>query len=199
MNLIERETLKILVERVKRIILTPKSEWSAIEAEPTSVRDLYRNYIAILAAIPAVANFLGNWLFGYTRGTEGVVHTTFFGGLTRAVLQYGLSLPLIYLVAVAISRLAPSFEGKSDDLRALKLVAYSYTPVWLSAVFGLIPGLRWLDFLGLYGIYLFHIGVARLTRSREDYADVYTLAGLAIALAAAFAHAGVVHLLVPAA
>lgn len=198
MNLVEREKLNVLLERVKRIILTPKTEWAAIEAEPTTVRALYRDYIAILAAIPAVANFLGTWLFGYPRGSE-IVHATFFGGLTRAVLQYGLGLPLIYLVAVAISRLAPSFEGKVDDLRALKLVAYSYTPVWLAEIFGLIPGLRWLDVLGLYGIYLLHIGLPRLTRSREDYSDVYTLASLAIALAAAFAHAGIVHLLAPAA
>ncbi len=188
-----------LVERVKRIILTPKNEWTTIEATPTSVQDLYRNYIMILAAIPAIANFLGNWLFGYSRGSDGIVHATFFGGLFRAILQYGLSLPLVYLVAMAISRLAPSFEGESDDLRALKLVAYSYTPVWLAEIFGLVPGLRWLDVLGLYGIYIFYVGVARMTRSREDYADVYTTAALAVSLAAAFIHGAIVHLLAPTA
>lgn len=191
--------MKELVERVKRILLTPKSEWAAIEAEPMSVQEIYRNYIVILAAIPAVANFLGNWLFGFSRGSDGIVHATFFGGLFRAILQYGLSLPLIYLVAMAISRLAPSFEGKSDDLRALKLIAFSFTPVWLAEIFGLVPGLRWMDVLGLYGIYLFYVGVARMTQSREDYADVYTAAGLAISLAAAFLHGAIVHVLAPAA
>lgn len=188
-----------LVERVKRIILTPKSEWAAIEAESTSVVELYRNYIVILAAVPAVANFLGNWLFGYSRGSDGIVHTTFFGGLFRAIVQYGLSLPLIYLVALAVARLAPSFEGKRDDLRALKLVAFSYTPVWLAEIFALVPGLRWMDVLGLYGVYLFYVGVSRMTQSPDEYSDVYTATTLAISLTAAFLHGGIVHLIAPAA
>lgn len=194
-----RERVKPIVERTKRIVLTPNKEWAIIEAEPISVKDLYRNYIMILAAIPAVANFLGNWLFGYARGSDGTVHTTFFGGLFRALLQYGLGLPVIYLVAMAISRLAPSFEGKRDDLRALKLVAFSYTPVWLAAIFGLVPGLRWLDVLGLYSVYLFYVGVSRMTRSREEYSDVFTATALVVGLAAAFLHAAIVHLIVPTA
>lgn len=196
-DIIERVKRNDIIARAKRIILTPKQEWAAIEAEPISAIDLYRNYIVVLAAIPPIANFLGNWLFGYSRGSDGIVHATFFGGLFRALLQYGLTLPLIYLVAMAISRLAPSFEGKSDDLRALKLIAFSYTPVWLAEIFGLIPGLRWLDFLGLYGVYLFYVGVARMTRSREEYSDVFTAAALVIALIAAFLHGAIVHLIVP--
>jgi hypothetical protein len=158
--------------------------------------ELYRNYISILAAIPPVASFLGNWLFGFSHGGDAV-RVTFFGGLFRALLQYGLSLPVIYLAAMAVSRLAPSFEGKSDDLRALKLVAYSYTPVWLAEIFGLVPGLRWLDVLGLYSLYLFYVGVARMTRSKSDYADVYTAAGIIIGFAAAFLHGAIVHMLTP--
>jgi hypothetical protein len=188
-----------ITARAKRIILTPKAEWAAIEAEPMTVKDIYVNYVLILAAVPAVANFIGSWLFGYARGSDGVVHLTFFGGLLRGLLQYGVSLPMIYLVAMAISRLAPSFEGKSDDLRALKLVAFSYTPVWLAEIFGMIPGLRWLDVLGLYAIYVFYVGVARMTRSKEEYSDVFTAAGLALGLAAAFVHGMVVHILAPVA
>jgi len=192
-----KERLKDIAERAKRIILSPKTEWAAIEAEPVTAVDLYRNYIIYLAAVPSVANFLGNWLFGHSRG-DSVVHYTFFGGLMRAALQYGLALPLLYGVALAISRLAPSFEGKSDDLRALKLVAYSYTPIWLAEVFGLVPGLRWLDVLGVYAVYLFYIGVSRMMRSKEEYSDVFTAAGLVLGIAAAFLHGMVVHMLTPA-
>ncbi|MBY6242047.1 Yip1 family protein [Methylosinus sp. Sm6] len=192
-----KERARDIAERAKRIILSPKSEWAAIEAEPITVREIYLNYVVYLAAIPAVANFLGNWLFGFARGSDGVVHTTFFGGLWRALAQYGLGLPLIYLVAIAISRLAPSFEGKSDDLRAFKLVAFSYTPIWLAEIFGLVPGLRWLDVLGLYAVYLFYVGVARMTRSKDEYADVYTAAGVGLGIAAAFLHGAFIHLIAP--
>jgi hypothetical protein len=192
-----KERAMDITARAKRIIVAPKTEWAAIEAEPMTVRDIYVNYIVPLAAVPTLANFLSGWLFGYARPSEGVVHLTFLGGLGRALLQYGLSLPLIYLVAVAVSRLAPSFEGKSDDLRAFKLVAFSYTPVWIASIFGLIPGLRWLDVLGLYGIYIFYLGVARMTRSKDEYADVFTAAGLALGVAASVLHAAILHFVVP--
>ena len=191
-----KERLKDIAERAKRIILSPKTEWPAIEAEPATAVDLYRNYILYLAAVPAVANFLGGWLFGFTRGSNSV-HYSFFTGLVRAALQYGLALPLLYGVALVISLLAPSFEGKRDDLRALKLIAYSYTPIWLAEVFGLVPGLRWLDVLGVYAVYLFYIGVSRMMRSKEEYSDVYTAAALVLGIAAAFLHGMIVHMLVP--
>lgn len=186
-----------LLDRVKRITLSPKTEWDIIEQESTSVFDLYRHHIMILAAVPAIANFLGNWLFGFSRAS-GWVHMSFTGSFTRALVQYALTLPMIYLVALVVSKAASSFEGKQNDLNALKLVAYSYTPAWLAGVFGLIPGLRWLDFLGLYSVYLFYVGVARLMKCREDYVDVYTLTAAVAGLVAAGAHGLIVHFIAPA-
>lgn len=186
-----------LVERVKRVILTPKAEWSVIETEPTSVMDLYRNYIMIVAAIPPIANFLGTWLFGASRGALGTVEAPFFGGLVHAVVQYGLSLPLVYVVALAMSNIAPMFEGEKNDLNGLKLAAYSLTPAWVAEVFGLVPGLRWLDFLGLYGLYVFYLGVSKMTKCREEYADVFTGAALFVAIVAASLHAALVYLIAP--
>ena len=53
-----------LVERAKSIILTPNQEWELIEREQYEIKDLYTNYVMILAAIPAVAAFIGLTLVG---------------------------------------------------------------------------------------------------------------------------------------
>ena len=53
-----------LVERAKNIILKPKQEWQVIAAEPHTVPGLYTQYVMILAAIPAVAAFIGFSLIG---------------------------------------------------------------------------------------------------------------------------------------
>ena len=53
-----------LIERVKRILLSPKSEWEVIDAEPTTVADLYKGYIIPLAAIGPVAQAIGFSVFG---------------------------------------------------------------------------------------------------------------------------------------
>jgi len=43
-----------LVDRIKNILLQPKSEWAAIEREPGDAGYLFSNYVAIVAAIPPV-------------------------------------------------------------------------------------------------------------------------------------------------
>lgn len=185
--------LKDLMSRVKGLILSPGKEWELIETEQTSISDLYRQYIVILAAIPPFASFLGAWLFG-SRG----LHPTFGAGLFRAVVQYALSLPALFLAAFVISMAAPYFDGKSDDRRALTLAAYSYTPAWLAASFGLVPGLRFLDVLGFYGIYVFSLGLNRMMRVPKDNLDVFTLVALFLTVATGALHAWIVSAIAPA-
>lgn len=67
-----------LVERVKGILLQPKSEWSTIEGGPGNAGFLIPNHVAIVAAIPAVCTFTGTSLIemgGYRIGL----------GLARAI------------------------------------------------------------------------------------------------------------------
>ncbi len=118
--------------------------------------------------------------------------------MLRALAQYVLSLPALYMVAFVISTIAPYFDGKSDDRRALTLMAYSYTPAWLAAAFGLMPGLRWLDVLGFYGVYVFSIGLPRMMRCPKDHADVFTLVTLVLTVAVGALHAWIVRSIAPA-
>jgi len=48
-----------IVDRAKNMILKPKQEWQVIDGETHTVKDLYLQYAMILAAIPAVAAFIG--------------------------------------------------------------------------------------------------------------------------------------------
>ncbi len=54
-----------LVARVKGILLSPKSEWEVIDTESTTAGALYTGYIMPLAAIPAIAGFIGLSVVGY--------------------------------------------------------------------------------------------------------------------------------------
>ena len=71
-----------LVERVKAILLQPKSEWPVIERESGDAGYLFTNYVCIVSAIPAVASFIGTVIAGF-----GIV-----GGLIYAVVIYVLGL-----------------------------------------------------------------------------------------------------------
>ena len=56
-----------LVERAKAIVLRPRAEWKVIEQEPETLRDLLISYVAVLAAIPEVARFVGQSLSAAMR------------------------------------------------------------------------------------------------------------------------------------
>ena len=60
----------------------------------------------------------------------------------------------------------------------MKLAVYSMTPVWLAGVFSLIPGLRMLGALGLYGLYIFWLGVPELMKAPADKIVPYTAAAV---------------------
>ena len=61
-----------LVGRVKGLLLDPKAEWQVIAGEQTSPGDLIKNYVAILAAIPAVCGFIGASIIGVARNPDAV-------------------------------------------------------------------------------------------------------------------------------
>ena len=164
-----------LIERVKGIVLSPKTEWEKIAAEPTDVKSLFTGYAMILAAIPAVCGLIGSTLIGMSLPIVGTIRTPIAAALVQVVLAYVLGLVIIYVVALIVDALAPTFDGQKNAMQALKLVVYSSTPVWLAGVFALIPVLSMLGVLAaLYGLYLLYIGLAPMMKNPQDKSIGYT-------------------------
>jgi hypothetical protein len=158
-----------IVERVKAILLTPKSEWLVIERESGDPAFLFMNYVAILAAIPAVCGFIGMSLIG----TVGIG-----AGLVFAIVQYLLAFVFVYVLGLIIDALAPTFDAQKNPANALKLAVYSMTPHWVAGIFLLIPVLGFpAAIIGLlYGFYLLWVGLRPLMKAPEEKAIVYTAA-----------------------
>lgn len=172
-----------LVARVKAILMTPKTEWPIIAAEPATVADLYKNYIMILAAIPAVAGFIKGSLIGYSM--FGVHARIPIGaGLSSGLLAYALTLVLIYVMAQVVNALAPSFDGQKDPIQALKTVAYTYTASWVAGAGVIIPGIGWPIALagGIYSIYLLYLGLAPTMKSPQEKSAGYAAVSIVIAI-----------------
>lgn len=172
-----------LIARVKAILMTPKTEWPVIAAEPATVPDLYKNYIAILALIPAVVGFIKSSLIGYSA--FGVtVRIPVGAGLTAAILGYVLSLALVYVMALIIDALAPTFGAQKNPVQALKTVGYAYTASWIANVGLLLP---WIGFLialagGIYAIYLLYLGLPQTMKAPQEKAVGYTVVSILAAL-----------------
>ncbi len=162
-----------IVERAKNIILKPSQTWAEIKNEQVSIGELYLSYAVILAAIPAIAQFIGNALIGYS-----VMGVTFridiLTALGYSIVYYVLSLIGLYIMALIANVLAPSFGSEQNLTNAFKAVVFSMTPSWIAGVLYIIPPLSILVILaGIYGIYLFYLGLPLLMNTPKDKALVY--------------------------
>lgn len=164
-----------LTERIKAILVSPDTEWPVIERESGDPATLFTSYVLYLAAIPAIAGFIGSSIFGVSTPV-GTIRAGIFAGLFGAILRYVLAFVTVYLVAMIVDALAPTFQGQKNFQNALKLTVYSYTPVWLAGIFLLVPGLRFLTILGLYGFYLLWKGLPVLIKSPPERSIGYCIA-----------------------
>ncbi len=167
-----------LIERVKNIVLSPKSEWPVIAPEPTSIAQLYTGYVMPLSALAAVMAFVHMSLIGVRVPFAGAIRTPIASGLVYAILAFGFGLIGLFLVGLIINAFAPTFSGERNQRQALKVAAYSLTPAWLSSVLALSPILpTLLQFIaGLYGIYVLYLGLPVVMRSAREKALGYTAA-----------------------
>ncbi|HET6778409.1 MAG TPA: Yip1 family protein [Gemmatimonadales bacterium] len=163
-----------LVERVKRILLSPKTEWEVIDAERTSIQELYTRYIMPLAAIGPIAQLIGTTVFGVPLPFVGTYRVPIGSAITQAIVGYLLSLAGTYVLALIIDALAPTFSARRSQIEALKVAAYSMTASWLAGIFGLIPALSILGLLGLYSLYLLYLGLPVLMRAPREKAAAYS-------------------------
>ncbi len=174
-------TTSSLVDRVKNILMRPNLEWPVIDAEPSTIADIYRSYVVILAAIPPLASAIGQLVFGF-RFFGIVYRPSPVHVVTQAVVQYLLSLAMVYVLALIIEALAPSFGGTKDRVAAFKVAAYAATASWLAGIFGIIPSLAVLSLVGLYSLYLYYTGLPVLMKVPADKAVVYVIAVIVAAI-----------------
>jgi hypothetical protein len=186
-----------LVDRVQSILLRPGITWLAIDEEPADAASIYKNYVMILALIPAVASFIGLSLVGI--GAFGVsFRVPIVSGLANMIVGYVMSLLMVFVLALIIDAMAPTFDSTRSPVGALKLSAYSSTAAFVGGIFSLLPSLSVIGALAaLYGVYLLYIGLPVLMKCPQDKAVPYTAVVVICAIVGGFVIAWVLALLTP--
>jgi len=187
-----------IVQRIKGICLKPKEEWEVIAAESSTTSDLFKNYALPLAAIGAVAGFIGMSFVGLTIPMLGTIRTPLVSGLVGGIVRLVLSLVGVYVLALIIDALAPKFGGEKNASQALKIAVYSSTPGWVAGALYLLPSLSVLGALAaLYGLYLMYLGLPRLMKCPQEKAVGYTLVVVACAIGIAIVTSVVISIATP--
>jgi len=179
--------------RAMALLVDPGAEWLQIEQETGDPAFLLSRYVAAVAAVPALFGFIGSSLVGAVVPGMGVVHAPLFNGLFGAIFGYAEAFITVLVLALIIDLLAPLFGGRRDFDGALKLAAYSYTPMWLAGIFLVLPGLRFLWLTGFYGIYLLATGLPRLMKPSEQRTTSYVIVIALCACALSYSAAAAQH------
>lgn len=174
-----------IFERAKDIIINPRGAWPKIKHEPTDIKDLFINYAAPLALIPAVASLIGMTLIGL-RLPHGVVRAPFLDAMLGGLVSYVSNLLVIFLIAWIANLIAPAFGSKAHLASSVKLIVYSMTPAWLVGIFSIVPGLGILSIFGLYGIYIMVVGLPVMMNTPKKKVALYTISILLLGFVISF-------------
>lgn len=166
-----------MINRIRALLMQPKAEWPLIAEEPTTVADLYKNYIIWLAAIPALVGFIKGSLINYRMLGFAGMSPAGSVGIMGAVVGYLLALVLVYVMALIIDALAPTFQGQKNRVQALKTIAYALTAAWIASIANLLPWLGPLIALAgiLYSIYLLYIALPHTMHCPPEKTVTYTI------------------------
>jgi hypothetical protein len=168
--------MNLIIERVKNIIRTPKTEWLIIEAESTFLNTLITGYVLPLSIVYCLGVLLYGALWSGIFGFEYFAIASLIKFITAVVY---------FLVGTyTVDMLAPNFESQKNLIRSAQLIAYSSTPFWVAGLFSFIPYLGWLILFagGVYSVYLMYLGIGPLKKTPEDKKVVYMIIQLVITL-----------------
>ncbi len=156
-----------IIERVKNILITPKTEWEVINGESATPQSLLMSYVLPLAVIAAAGAFLQGLLF------PGLSGFTFF--IVTAIIAFIAQVITFYLSTYIVDALAPNFGSEKDINKSAQLVAYSWTPSYIAGFLSFIPVIGALLSIAAwaYGIFLMYQGIGPLKKTPEDKKVVY--------------------------
>lgn len=169
-----------LIERVKNILITPKTEWEVINGETATPQSLLMSYVIPLAVVAAVGPLLTGLLWAGAWGFK------YF--LITAIIAFISQIVSFYVATIIIDLLAPSFGSEKDINKSAQLVAYSSTPSYIAGLISFIPILGWLIQIGgaIYSIYIMYLGIGPLKKTPEDKKVVYLIVAYVILIALYF-------------
>jgi len=169
-----------LLDRVKNILITPKTEWAVIDSETATPQSLLTGYILPLAVVAAAGSLIRGLLFAGTLGLKYFI--------VMAIISFIVTMLSFYINVYIIDMLAPSFGSEKNLGKSAQLVAYSLTPSYIAALLSFIPFLNVLIMIAgwVYGVYIMYLGIGPLKKTPEDKKVVYMVIAFLIMIAVYF-------------
>jgi|GEM_PF-4730655 hypothetical protein len=177
--------MRTLINRVKSLFTNPEDFWDDLLSLPDDLGVLLVPHVLALAAIPAIASFLGTLIGGASMaGQAGIVGRLVGFALVTLVLEYAFTIGTWIALGMILDALAPSFEARRDFQQSMKLATGTMSPLWLGALLYLTssPLLGLLGTLGGlgYGGYVLYLGLPRANGTPDEKRIPYVASAIGI-------------------
>lgn len=144
---------RFLYHRTKYFIINPGKAWEVVHREERPMKFVRGSFFMPLIILVSVSAFLGSMFFINT--TLKPMYSVLAAITTFLFLYLG-----VYASAFIVREIMRALDLGHEFLVAFKLVAYSMAPIFLSlTVSRLFESLLFINVLGLYGLYIFWIGM----------------------------------------
>jgi hypothetical protein len=172
-----------LITRAKNMLFTPKTEWLVVASETPNPSQIVIGYVLPLAIAGAVAAFIGYGIIGF--GFLGVRIAGVSWGLFYALSLLINSVVSLYVTALVVDALAPSFGSEKNFGRSMQLVAYGSTPSLVAGLFQILPMLAGIVALAavVYCIYLWYIGLTPVKKTPDEKRAGYLVVSILVLIA----------------
>jgi hypothetical protein len=178
-----RAKSEFILSRAYGLMRNPTQEWKQIDAEETSIFQVLLGYTLPLAALFALATFLGSFLLGERMG-DTVVRPEVGPALVSAVVWTVMLTAGIGVLGLLASMIAENFEAERQDVRGVKLVAYAFTPTLVAGLVNIVPA--WGVAAVAVGLgataYVLFRGIPIIMRAPESEAQNYTATVMVLGL-----------------
>lgn len=177
----------MFIQHIIGLFTDPVSEWERIRDEQKS-KSRGVGFIFVLAAIPAIAGYIGTTQVGWRIGVGDPVRITGDSAISIAIIFYVAMIVGVFSIGWVIHLMGKAYELEKPLPLCIALAAYTATPLFMIGLMIVYPVL-WLNMLlGLpalaYTVYLLYSGLPVMMEIPAERGFLYSSAVLAVGLIA---------------
>ncbi|MFP4060332.1 MAG: Yip1 family protein [Bacteroidales bacterium] len=158
--------IQAIVKRTKNIIVNPIGEWEIIKAESPGKNNVLKNFVLPYVVVIGIAALIGSAIF-HSRFGFSISYI-----ITSSIISMIMAFAGVYLSALLINELAPSFDSVKNSDNSFSYVAYSFTAYFVATAVSDLLDIYPLNILislaGLYSFYILWLGATPMMSTPEE-------------------------------
>lgn len=181
---------KTIFNRLKKLILSPSSEWEVIGSEDNQGISVVNQFALPLIALCTAAAFIGTSIYLDGFNLEEA--------LKQSLLVFCSLYATVFLAMGVLYFLSPRFGIEQDKNRFFTFATYASSVIFaVKFVTELFPELFFLKILNLYTAYIIWEGVTPLLKVNEEQKPAFVVLASFVIIAGNYLMFRLLHLLLP--